>query len=48
VMVFMLKKIAGNIFLEGELDLSVIKQQESDGSAMADDLVAEYDLDLGF
>jgi hypothetical protein len=34
--------------LEGSLDLSVINQRESDGSAMADDIVGGYDLDLGF
>ncbi|WP_374078357.1 YjgN family protein [Bdellovibrio bacteriovorus] len=43
-----LRKITENIYLEGELDLSSIRQRASDGSAMADDIVAEYDLDLGF
>lgn len=43
-----LRKIVENIHLEGELDLASIHQRASDGSAMADDIVAEYDLDLGF
>jgi uncharacterized membrane protein YjgN (DUF898 family) len=43
-----IKKIAENVYLEGSLDLSVINQRESDGSAMADDIVGGYDLDLGF
>ncbi|WP_295905863.1 YjgN family protein [uncultured Bdellovibrio sp.] len=43
-----LRKITENIYVEGELDLNSIRQRASDGSAMADDIVAEYDLDLGF
>ncbi|MEK2644557.1 YjgN family protein [Bdellovibrio sp. BCCA] len=43
-----LRKITENIYVEGALDLSSIQQRASDGSAMADDIVAEYDLDLGF
>lgn len=45
---WMLRKFTENIHLVGELDLSTIVQRASDGSAMADDIVAEYDLDLGF
>lgn len=43
-----LRKISENIYLDGELDLNSIQHRASDGSAMADDIVAEYDLDLGF
>lgn len=43
-----LGKITENIYLVGEVDLTQIQNRASDGSALADDILAEYDLDLGF
>ncbi|WP_413294653.1 YjgN family protein [Bdellovibrio sp. HCB185ZH] len=43
-----LGKIVENIHVVGSLDFAQVHSLKSDGSAMADDIVAEYDLDLGF
>lgn len=45
--VWILRKVAQNISVEGALDLSSIQQQASDGSALAEDVMDEYDLDFG-
>lgn len=44
---WVLRRVSRNIFLEGELDFSTITQRASDGSALAEDFVTEYDIDLG-
>lgn len=48
VVTWTLRKVVSHISAEGELDFQAVRQMASDGSAMADDIVAEYDLDLGF
>jgi uncharacterized membrane protein YjgN (DUF898 family) len=42
-----LRLFIDNISFDGEPDLSQIQARESDGSAMADDILAGYDIDLG-
>lgn len=43
-----LKLFAQHTYLEGTPDMSLVQNQASDGSALADDIVSGYDLDLGF
>ena len=43
-----LKLFVTNIAVEGQIDLALVQSQASDGSAMADEIVSDYDLDLGF
>lgn len=43
-----LKLFAEHMHLEGTPDFSLVQAQAADGSAMADDIVDGYDLDIGF
>ena len=43
-----LKLFVENIHLDGPPDLALVTAAPSDGSAMADDIVSGYDLDIGF
>lgn len=43
-----LKLFIENIHLDGMPDMALVSARESDGSAMADDIVEGYDLDFGF